>query len=127
MALTPVGCGSEWMGQSPRSVRLTALRTTRATLLRSSRARLVSRWRSRATATLEPGAFVLDAGCGSGRDAKWFAQQGGKVAAFNVSPELARLASQYCGFEVAIQRFSDVTETSAYDGIWCCASLLHVA
>ena len=44
-------------------------------------------------ATLPAGARILDAGCGSGRDAKAFAERGHAVAAFDASPELARLAA----------------------------------
>jgi len=77
-------------------------------------------------ATLPAGASVLDAGCGSGRDAKAFAERGYAVTAFDASPELARLASAHCGFDVATRTFDDVDEVDAYDGIWCCASLLHV-
>ena len=71
-------------------------------------------------------AQVLDAGCGSGRDAKAFADRGHDVSAFDASADLARLASAHCGFEVAARTFSEITEVDAYDGIWCCASLLHV-
>ena len=77
-------------------------------------------------AHLKPGAHILDAGCGSGRDAKAFAVAGFKVTAFDASPELARLASAHCGFEVEVRRFEDIYEAEAFDGIWCCASLLHV-
>jgi superfamily II DNA or RNA helicase/HKD family nuclease/protein-L-isoaspartate O-methyltransferase len=77
--------------------------------------------------TLPPGSRILDAGCGSGRDAKAFASRGYNVTAFDASPDLAELASKHCGFEVLVRTFSDVSEIDAYDGIWCCASLLHVA
>jgi len=71
-------------------------------------------------------ASILDAGCGSGRDAKAFADRGHKVPAFDASAKFASLATQHCGFEVAVRRFTDIDEVEAYDGIWCCASLLHV-
>ena len=82
--------------------------------------------RQRFLAKLAPHGRVLDAGCGSGRDAKVFAEAGFQVTAFDASPELARMASGHCGFEVQARRFEDVVEVDAYDGIWCCASLLHV-
>jgi superfamily II DNA or RNA helicase/SAM-dependent methyltransferase len=71
-------------------------------------------------------AHILDAGCGSGRDAKAFAGRGHVVTAFDAAVDLAELASEHCGFEVAARSFTDVTEVDFYDGIWCCASLLHV-
>ena len=77
-------------------------------------------------AELTPGARILDAGCGSGRDARAFSEAGFQVTAFDASAELARLASTHCGFEVAVRRFEDVDEVETFDGIWCCASLLHV-
>ena len=77
-------------------------------------------------ASLPLDAAILDAGCGSGRDAHAFANRGFNVTAFDASPELAKLASAHCGFEVAVRQFSDVDEVNVYDGVWCCASLLHV-
>ncbi|WP_127995715.1 methyltransferase domain-containing protein [Piscinibacter defluvii] len=82
--------------------------------------------RQRFLAYIPAGARILDAGCGSGRDAKAFAALGFSVTAFDATPELASLATEHCGFEVGVRRFEDVDETAAYDGIWCCASLLHV-
>ena len=39
---------------------------------------------------------------------------------------MARLAGAHCGFDVAVRRFEEVDELAQFDGIWCCASLLHV-
>ena len=75
---------------------------------------------------LAPGASILDAGCGSGRDARAFADRGFSVSAFDASVELAKRASEHCGFVVDVRRFEDVDEVAQYDAIWCCASLLHV-
>jgi superfamily II DNA or RNA helicase/SAM-dependent methyltransferase/SOS-response transcriptional repressor LexA len=71
-------------------------------------------------------ATILDAGCGSGRDAKAFHDRGHVVHAFDASTELADLASRHCGFAVATRTFAEVADVDAFDGIWCCASLLHV-
>jgi superfamily II DNA or RNA helicase/HKD family nuclease/protein-L-isoaspartate O-methyltransferase len=76
---------------------------------------------------LAPGAHILDAGCGSGRDARAFADRGFTVKAFDASEELAKRASEHCGFTVDVRHFDDVDEIGQYDAIWCCASLLHVA
>lgn len=75
---------------------------------------------------LSPGSLILDAGCGSGRDAKAFMQRGFRVAAFDGSAELARMATAHVGIEVAVRSFANVSEVSCYDGIWACASLLHL-
>lgn len=72
------------------------------------------------------GGRILDAGCGSGRDARAFKDLGFEVEAFDASPELAKLASTHLGHTVRVRTFSDVSEVHAYDGIWACASLLHL-
>ncbi len=36
------------------------------------------------------------------------------------------MATQHLGVEVAVRSFADVSEVSCYDGIWACASLLHL-
>jgi len=82
--------------------------------------------RDRFTALLPAHGAVLDAGCGSGRDAKAFVEQGFQVEAFDASPELAALASQHSGLPVKVMRFLELDAVARYDGIWCCASLLHV-
>lgn len=86
----------------------------------------LSSLREKFSARIAQGGHILDAGCGSGRDAKAFAEQGFRVTAFDASSALAHLASEHCGFAVQVRTFDDVDEVEAYDGIWCCASLLHV-
>ncbi|KPA98254.1 DEAD/DEAH box helicase family protein [Pseudomonas asplenii] len=76
--------------------------------------------------SIPAGGYILDAGCGSGRDSKAFASSGYRIAAFDASPALATLASQHLGQTVPVRRFAEITELSHYDGIWACASLLHV-
>ncbi|WP_196210250.1 bifunctional 2-polyprenyl-6-hydroxyphenol methylase/3-demethylubiquinol 3-O-methyltransferase UbiG [Citrobacter sp. Res13-Sevr-PEB04-36] len=70
---------------------------------------------------------ILDAGCGSGRDSKAFLEKGYQVEAFDASAEMVNLASQHTGLCVKQMTFNDITDTERYDGIWCCASLLHVS
>jgi len=76
---------------------------------------------------LPPTGRVLDAGCGSGRDTKAFAEKGYIVDAFDASPELAKLASEFTGQPVEVVSFLEFDRDQIYDGIWACASLLHVA
>ncbi len=78
------------------------------------------------TKHLAPGARVLDAGCGSGRDAKAFLEMGYQVEAFDASPAMVELASEHTGLPVQLMTFADVDWKEEFDGIWCCASLLHV-
>ncbi|RZF90252.1 class I SAM-dependent methyltransferase [Pseudoalteromonas sp. N1230-9] len=70
---------------------------------------------------------LLDAGCGSGRDAFIFKERGFNVDAFDISPEIAKLASEYLNQKVAVSSFKALNDVDKYDGIWCCASLIHVA
>ncbi|MEL2239874.1 class I SAM-dependent methyltransferase [Leclercia adecarboxylata] len=78
------------------------------------------------TRHLAPGARVLDAGCGSGRDAKAFKVMGYQVEAFDASSAMVELAREHTGLPVQLMTFADVDWKEEFDGIWCCASLLHV-
>jgi SAM-dependent methyltransferase len=75
---------------------------------------------------LTPDACVLDAGCGSGRDSKAFQAMGYQVEAFDASSEMVKLAAQHAAIPVRHMTFQALTEEQRYDGIWCCASLLHL-
>ncbi len=76
---------------------------------------------------VKTGGLILDAGCGSGRDAAYFKHLGFNVSAFDASSALAKIASQRLKQPVAVQQFEQLNDLERYDGIWCCASLLHVA
>jgi 2-polyprenyl-3-methyl-5-hydroxy-6-metoxy-1,4-benzoquinol methylase len=69
---------------------------------------------------------ILGAGCGSARDAAYFKNQGFTVSAFDASPVLAKLASNHLQQPVEVKTFQELECVNKYDGIWCCASLLHV-
>ncbi|CAD5378974.1 conserved hypothetical protein [Pseudomonas sp. OF001] len=77
-------------------------------------------------AELPASAHILDAGCGAGRDALAFQRLGHQVSAFDASAPLAEHASRLLGQTVPVRRFAEVDEVERYDGIWACASLLHV-
>ena len=72
-------------------------------------------------------AEILDFGCGSGRDTKCFLDQGYQVEAIDGSVELCRLASEYTGIEVRDMLFQELDVQEKYDGIWACASILHLS
>jgi SAM-dependent methyltransferase len=69
---------------------------------------------------------ILDAGCGSGRDSLYFMQHGYQVEAFDGSAEMCRLASKLIAQPVEQKTFDEVDWDSEFDGVWACASLLHV-
>lgn len=86
----------------------------------------MSQWRRRFENYLSDGAKILDAGCGSGRDSLAFINGGYEVDAFDASEGLCKLASELIGKDVRKLRFEDVDYIDSFDGIWACASLLHV-
>ena len=75
---------------------------------------------------LEKGSYILDFGCGSGRDTRCFLQKGYHVDAIDGSKELCKLASEFTGIEVKNMYFEELSEVNKYDGIWACASILHL-
>jgi 2-polyprenyl-3-methyl-5-hydroxy-6-metoxy-1,4-benzoquinol methylase len=75
---------------------------------------------------VRPGGRILDAGCGSGRDALAFAGAGFEVTAIDASAEMAKLASRHIGLLVRQMTFADIRWKGAFDGIWASASLLHI-
>lgn len=76
---------------------------------------------------LPNGAHILDAGCGSGRDTKAFLERGYRVTAIDASPELARLATVFIGQRCKVLSFQKMNFREEFDGIWACASLLHIS
>ena len=75
---------------------------------------------------LQTGAYILDFGCGSGRDTKYFLEQNCQVDAIDGSEELCKMASELTGIEVMHMYFQELSEVEKYDGIWACSSILHL-
>ena len=75
---------------------------------------------------LQENSYILDVGCGSGRDSKYFISQGYKVKAIDGSKELCKLASEYLNETVDNIKFNEIKYTNMFDAIWANASLLHV-
>lgn len=76
---------------------------------------------------LKIGDSILDFGCGSGRDTKYFADKGFQVEATDGSLELCKLASEHTGIPVRQMLFEELNELEKYDGIWACSSILHLS
>lgn len=76
---------------------------------------------------LKKGSYILDFGCGSGRDTKYFLEQGYHVEAIDGSAELCKRASQYAGIQVKQMLFEELAAVDKYDGIWACSSILHLS
>lgn len=75
---------------------------------------------------LQVGDYILDFGCGSGRDTKYFLEMGMKVDAMDGSEELCKIAREYTGTEVHQMLFQELNEHEKYNGIWACSSILHL-
>lgn len=76
---------------------------------------------------LPPTSSILDFGCGSGRDTKYFLSAGMQVDAIDGSEELCKLASKYTGIPVKQMLFEELDVKAQYDGIWACSSILHLS
>ena len=76
---------------------------------------------------LNPGCTILDIGCGSGRDMRWFKNLGFGVSGFERSAGLAELARQNSGCHV-IEGDFEVFDFTALpsDAILLAGSLVHV-
>ncbi len=86
----------------------------------------MSEWWELFTARLPEGASILDLGCGSGRDSAYFISRGYDVTAMDASDEMCSLASIHIGQDVLKLSFAEIDFKEVFDGIWACASLLHV-
>lgn len=75
---------------------------------------------------LDSGALILDFGCGSGRDTKYFLARGYQVEATDGSEALCGRASEYTGIQVKRMLFQALDVQEKYDGIWACSSILHL-
>ena len=75
---------------------------------------------------IAPKSFILDFGCGSGRDTKYFLSKGYTVEAWDGSTELCRTASEFAQVDVKNKLFQDLSAHGLYDGIWACSSILHL-
>jgi len=75
---------------------------------------------------LPSNAHILDAGCGVGRDTKYFISQSYKVTAFDASFQMVELDSRETNLEVLQLNFQALEFDQQFEGVWAQASLLHV-
>jgi SAM-dependent methyltransferase len=72
------------------------------------------------------GALILDAGCGVGRDTRYFIMEGYRVISFDASEQMVKLCRQY-PFAYCLHRsFEQILFTEEFDAVWACASLVHL-
>lgn len=78
------------------------------------------------TELVPSGSLILDLGCGTGRDSKYFFELGYDVEAIDGSYKLVEKARQFTGLDIKCADFFSIKDVNKFDAIWACASLLHV-
>ena len=75
---------------------------------------------------LKPNSYILDLGCGTGRDSKYFISKGYSVKAIDGSEEMCKLSSKLLNMDVQQVNFLDMNYEDLFDGVFACCSLLHL-
>ena len=75
---------------------------------------------------ISDGGRILDLGCGSGRDTLYFIQKGYDVISMDASEEMVKLSSELTKRKTLFLRIEEIDFQNQFDGIWACASLLHI-
>ena len=76
-------------------------------------------------ARLATGAAILDLGCGVGDSAARMRDAGFMVSCMDASPDMAAMAREQHGLDVAETSFNELDAMAEYDAIWASFSLLH--
>ena len=76
---------------------------------------------------LTPGAAILDIGCGSGRDMRWFRERGFNPRGFERSPSLAEMARSHSGCAVIEGDFETCDFSGlSVDAVVMTGALVHI-
>lgn len=86
----------------------------------------MSKLRNAFAAYLPAEARVMDLGCGSGRDVMAFCDMGHDAHGLDASKELVELAKERLEVRASVGDMATWRASEPYDGIWCCASLIHL-
>lgn len=70
---------------------------------------------------------IMDLGCGSGRDSRYFVGKGYNVDSVDPSPVMCKKTKELAGTTTYTMKAEDLDFEDEYDAVWACASLLHVA
>ena len=77
-------------------------------------------------AQVPAGGSILDLGCGAGKAAQFFVQSGYSVLGVDGCAALCEHTRRSVGCPVRCLRFEELDYEAVFDGVWACASLLHV-
>ena len=72
------------------------------------------------------GGMILDAGCGSGRDTKAFLDRGYRVMAIDASAKMTEATTRLTRQPAQQLELQQLDSTGKFDGIWACATVLHI-
>lgn len=86
----------------------------------------MSKLRNAFAAYLPSESRVIDLGCGSGRDVMAFCDMGHDASGLDASKELVELAKERLEVKASVGDMVTWRASEPYDGIWCCASLIHL-
>ena len=75
---------------------------------------------------LEPGAQILELGCGAGRDAARMTKRGFIVDATDGASAMVHKTQERFNVPARQMRFDELDSTGQYDAVWAHACLLHV-
>ena len=75
---------------------------------------------------LEPGALILELGCGGGRDAAHIRDRGFVIDATDGTAAMVRKAKERHDIDARQMRFDELDAQAEYDAVWAHASLLHL-
>ena len=76
---------------------------------------------------LEPGARILELGCGGGRDSARILERGFDLDATDGTPAMVHKANERFDVGARVLKFHELEADSDYDAVWAHACLLHVA
>ncbi len=74
----------------------------------------------------EPGARILELGCGTGRDAARMVECGFAIDPTDGTPAMVAKANERHAVKARLMRFEDLDAEAKYDAVWAHACLMHV-